>query len=206
MLSSLRIGQRLAIGFGALCLIIGVSTLVTVYNVSRIDHMADNMASFRMPAADAGGKMLIEVNASLAALRGYLLTGNAQFKTDRAANWTAFDEAATEFDKHAKKFQQQTDIEKWAESKKAIVALKAAQEKAENIAHTPDAQPALQILSKDAAPRANAMFLAISKMIDEEGNLEATVARKALLKDMADFRGSLGLSVANIRAFLLTAN
>jgi methyl-accepting chemotaxis protein len=64
----------------------------------------------------------------------------------------------------------------------------------------------LQILSKDAAPRANAMFLAISKMIDEEGNLEATTARKALLKDMADFRGSLGLSVANIRAFLLTAN
>jgi methyl-accepting chemotaxis protein len=50
------------------------------------------------------------------------------------------------------------------------------------------------------------MFKAISSMIDEEGKLEATPARKALLKEMADFRGSLGLAVANIRAFLLTAN
>jgi len=41
-------------------------------------------------------------------------------------------------------------------------------------------------------------------MIDEEQGLETTPERKALLGTMADVRGTMGISLANIRAYLLT--
>jgi signal transduction histidine kinase len=44
----------------------------------------------------------------------------------------------------------------------------------------------------------------ITAMINAEKKLAATGERKALLAAMADVRGSLGLGLANIRAFLLT--
>ena len=51
-----------------------------------------------------------------------------------------------------------------------------------------------------------AMSKEITKMIDAELKLDATKARKNLLGMMADVRGSLGLGLANIRAYLLSGD
>ncbi|MCK4865971.1 MAG: HAMP domain-containing protein [Gammaproteobacteria bacterium] len=50
------------------------------------------------------------------------------------------------------------------------------------------------------------MVSEITKMINMEAKLSATPERKALLGMMADVRGSTGLALANIRAFLLTGD
>jgi len=63
-----------------------------------------------------------------------------------------------------------------------------------------------QILFKDAAPQAAIIVSTITEMIDAETKLEATPERKELLGIMADVRGSMGLALANIRAFLLSGD
>ncbi|MCK5387131.1 MAG: HAMP domain-containing protein [Gammaproteobacteria bacterium] len=50
------------------------------------------------------------------------------------------------------------------------------------------------------------MVAEITKIINMEAKLSATPERKALLGMMADVRGSTGLALANIRAFLLTGD
>ncbi|HID48862.1 MAG TPA: methyl-accepting chemotaxis protein, partial [Chromatiales bacterium] len=46
----------------------------------------------------------------------------------------------------------------------------------------------------------------ITRMIDLEGKLEGTAERKSILYMMADVRGTTGLALANIRAFLLSGD
>ncbi|MEY8213313.1 MAG: methyl-accepting chemotaxis protein, partial [Colwellia sp.] len=62
------------------------------------------------------------------------------------------------------------------------------------------------LLLTDAAPRASQMLVHITEIIDEEGLLEATEARKLLLKNLADTRGSFAVGLANIRAYLLSGD
>jgi methyl-accepting chemotaxis protein len=50
------------------------------------------------------------------------------------------------------------------------------------------------------------IIAALTAIIDVESTLPATPARKALLKILADSRGSFALGLANIRAFILTGD
>ncbi|MDH5368770.1 MAG: methyl-accepting chemotaxis protein, partial [Gammaproteobacteria bacterium] len=80
------------------------------------------------------------------------------------------------------------------------------QQEIEDIANTIDSTPAQKMLFDDAAPRAAKLSALITKMINIEGKQEADNTRRKVLLAMADVRGSLGLGLANIRAFLLAGD
>ena len=69
----------------------------------------------------------------------------------------------------------------WSQAKPLLRDLRAAQEKAEAIAHTPDAQPATKILATEAAPLADLMLQKATAIIDEEAKIASTDTRKSLL-------------------------
>jgi len=62
------------------------------------------------------------------------------------------------------------------------------------------------VLFDEAAPHAAIMSKNITQLIDIEATLEATAQRKQLLGMMADVRGTIGLGLANIRAYLLSGD
>src|SRR5579872_2851881 len=64
-------------------------------------------------------EMVSDLYATLAHLRGYLLTGNPQAKADRAALWKEFDAAQAEFDKMAAQFNP-ADARIWGDTKKLL--------------------------------------------------------------------------------------
>ena len=82
----------------------------------------------------------------------------------------------------------------------------SAQQDVENIAHRPENIPSINLLLTEAAPKAKKVIESITTLINEESSLEATPERKHLLKLLADSRGSFALSLANIRAYLLSGN
>ncbi|PWB61606.1 MAG: methyl-accepting chemotaxis protein [Bradyrhizobiaceae bacterium] len=202
----LRIGGRLTAGFVALCLVLAGAVGYTVVTVGGISVLVDRMVMLRAPAALGSTEMVGYLQSTLATLRGYLLTGNPQGKADRAAMWRELDATAAEFDKMAERFTNPENKRKWAEVKTLLAEFRAAQDKAESVAFTPDAYPATKLLTTEAAPRAEAMLGALSRMIDEEERLEATPERKRMFKAMADARGSLAVAVAQLRMFLLTGD
>ena len=133
-----------------------------------------------------------------------MLTGNPAFKAERAAVWADIHNITTEMDRLSANWTNPDNVERWATFKSVLNEFAVAQQKVEDIAHTPDEQPATDILVTQAAPRAATIVKSITGMIDAEQNLAATPERKAILGMMADVRGTMGMSLANIRAFLLT--
>ena len=200
----LRTRGRLMAGFAAICAVLAASVGYTVFTVGDVSGNVERMANLRTPVALESTELVGNVYSTLATLRGYLLSGNPQGKKDRAAMWEELDRSRTAFDKMAAQFTNPENKRKWEETKTLLVEFRAAQDKAERIAFTPDAQPATKLLMTEAAPRVEAMAGALTKMIDEEGGREATPERKKLLKDLADTRGNLGLAASDIRAYLLS--
>jgi methyl-accepting chemotaxis protein len=134
------------------------------------------------------------------------LTGNPQGKLDRTAMWKEMDSTAAAFDEMASQFTNPENKRKWVEAKALFAEFRAAQDKAEAIAFTPDAYPATKLLVSEASPRAEIIFSEITGMINEEEGLEATAERKRLLKAMADTRGNFAAATAQLRMYLLSGD
>ena len=203
---SLNIASRLWLGFAAICLVLAAAVTYTSMTLGSVTDIAQRITTLRAPTANTSADLTAQMNASLATLRGYLLTGKEQLKAERKATWTSIAALSSEMDELSKSFTVAENREKWAAARDLFVKLQATQDKAEGLAFTPDAFPATKILTQDAAPRAKALAAAITRMIEDEAKQAATPERKALLKSMADVRGNFGLSLANIRAFLLSGD
>jgi methyl-accepting chemotaxis protein len=148
--SSLRIGQRLWLGFGILCGLIGLVSGLIVYEARGVRTLSERMIGFRMPVAQAGLKIEADLYASLAALRGYLLTGNDSFKAERADSWTDIEAGVAAMNRLAPRFTDPRNIASWTEVKELLAGLRVAQDKAESLGATKEG---IQVLVTEAVPR-----------------------------------------------------
>ncbi len=203
---NLNIRARLILGFAALALTLAIAVGTTIWKVSSIGTQTERIVELRVPTAFASTSIVNGINASLAALRGWMLIDKEAFKTQRAAVWADIAQQRKEMDRLSRTWTNPANVKKWAEFKVILDEFEIAQQQVEDIAHTPDEQPATKLLVEEAAPLAAVIIKAITKIINIEATLEATSERKALLGMMADVRGSMGLALANIRAFLLTGD
>lgn len=206
ILANLSVKAKLASGFAAITLLLAAVVGIALYSVGNVGKDMTRVVDLRVPTSQASARMVNNINASLANLRGYMLTGNNAFKDARARDW---DQIATDkamIDGLSKNWTVAKNVEQWKTFKVTLAEFKTAQHQVEAIAKTEDEQPATRILIQDAAPRAAVMIAEITAMIDAEAKLSASPQRKALLGMMADVRGTTGLALANIRAFLLTGD
>jgi len=203
---NLNITGRLLAGFAAVVAILAVAVGTSVVIVNGVSGAVDRMVTLRTPVAIESTQLVGNLYSTLATLRGYLLTGNPQGKADRAAMWKEMDATAAEFDKMSERFSNPENRRKWVEVKALLGEFRAAQDRAEALAFTPDAFPATKLLVTEAAPLADAMFSDITKMINEEERLEATPERKRLLKTMADVRGNFAAAMAQLRMYLISGD
>jgi methyl-accepting chemotaxis protein len=203
---NLRIRGRLILGFGILCLLLAGAVTTTIIKVRSINEATAKNVSLRMPTAMTAGDLVSGVYASLASLRGWLLTGNEAFKAERAGLWKRIQAGASDMDQLASEWTNSNNNVDWKEARPLLDELRSAQDKAEAIAHTIDEQPAAKILANEAAPLAKLMLQKATAIINEEGSIASTDSRKSLLIDFADLRGSMAMAIGAIRAYLLTAD
>jgi len=203
-LKHLNIRNRLILGFGAICLVLVIAVSTTIWNLGTITREVQRVDSLRVPTSAASAAMAEEIYASLANLRGWMLTGNDKFRQARQETWTRIAQNNQRMDALSKNWTNPENVRAWTDFKKILAEFSAAQDTVEKIANSPKQYPANVILLGEAAPRAAVMFKMITRMIDLEAGMPATAQRKKLLGMMADVRGTLGLGLANIRAFLLT--
>ena len=202
----LTVRNRLIAGFAAMGLVLAAAIGATFWEVSHISEESDRIVNLRVPTATASARMVNNINASLAALRGWMLTGNESFKDDRTAIWKDIDQTAADLVHFSAKWTNPANVKKLKEFNEILAEFQAAQAKVEAIAHSPDAFPANKILVEEAAPRSSILFAEITKMIEIEQTLAATSARKEVLGIMADVRGTVAGGLASIRAYLLTGD
>jgi methyl-accepting chemotaxis protein len=203
---NLRITGRLVVGLATLTALLALAVGYTSLTLSGVNQNVGRMVNLRTPVAIEITQMVGNLYSTLATLRGYLLSGNQQDKIDRAAMWMELDSSIADFDKKAERFTNPDNRRKWSEAKALFSEFRAAQEKAESIAFTSDAFPATKLLLTEAAPQVQTMFTELSKMINEEERLEASIERKRLLKTMADARANIAAAAATLRMYLLSGD
>lgn len=202
--NNLSISRKLAVGFGSLGMIIFLLVGIVNIQASRTATVSDRVMDLRIPTANASLEMLNGINHALAALRGWMILGNERFVEERNTAWEQEIWPAYRFMEQAsQQWTNPENVERFEVIKSVLPAFETYQKEIEDIAQSTGNVPALQMLTEQAVPQSTAIFQNITQMIDIEAEQPATAERKALLGMMADVRGSTGMAVANIRAYLL---
>jgi methyl-accepting chemotaxis protein len=202
----LNIRGRLILGFSALCILLAGVVATTLLKVHTVNGATERTINLRVPTAMTANDLVAAIYASLASLRGWLITGNEAFKAERAIAWKQIQKQGAEMDRLSGHWTVEQNKVDWKTAKPLLDELRNAQDKAETIAHTLDEQPAAKILATEAAPLAKLMLQKATAIINEEGTIPSTDARKSLLIGFADLRGSMAMAIGDIRAYLLTAD
>jgi len=209
MNTSLR--TKLGISFGVIFLLLLISTIYNLANVSKIDDINSRVTTLRFTTVNAGKDIVNGINSSLAALRGYIILGSdpgkaEMMKKQRQQAWDNIDRNIALFTKLSVNWTDPNNVKTLTSLKTTLSDFKIAQKKVEDIAQAPENIVSYQLLLSDAAPRAATILANISTIIDLESDLPATPERKMLLKLLADSRGSFAIGLANIRAYLLSGD
>lgn len=204
---SMKLGTKISLGFAIITVILIGAVVTTIFFVGKSSKMTMQLTDLRVPTAQASLMMLNGMNHSLAALRGWIILGKDKFKEERSKAWSdEIDWAFGELKKYSVNWTSKENIDRLKIIEDNLGLFKQYQQEIEEIAQSLDNTPALKMLFEQAAPQAAKLGTNITKMIDLEGELEATKERKALLGMMADVRGTTGLGLANIRAYLISGD
>lgn len=200
-----KIRSRLFAGFGAISLILLAVATISWWQVTSIGKQTQGIVEQRVPTAIASARLVNGINASLAALRGWMLTGDERYKQERLDVWVNIELAEASLDNLSANWQGAKQRDSWMEIKSVLELFKAAQVRVEAIANSPDEQPATQLLVSEAKPLVDQMLRSISGVLQDEGDQPATESRKKLFATMNNVRAGLAVSEANLRGFLLSA-
>ena len=152
-LPSLKIGQRLYAGFAVVLLLLAGAVGTTLWMVSDISASTKRIADLRAPTALASQRLSARLEGSLAALRGFMLTGRDAFKVTRAGDWIAIDETTVQLDQLSSGWTNQKNKDAWAQFKEISAEFRKAQTAVEAAVNPTDPAPALALLINEAAPR-----------------------------------------------------
>lgn len=197
---------RLMAGLASIVTIMGIVVLINIIQINRNQTLTERMVDIQAPLVQASLKLKSGIDASLASLRGWMLLGDAQFLEARKAIIAEqIDPALAQLHVLASpddlEIQQQlTEIDQQLDDLMEILG------KIESVAHNPENIPALKKFKEEAEPLADIMAARIARMIDLEKYMESSKLRKQVLANMAEVQGTLVLTIANIRAFLLTGD
>ena len=153
--AQLNIRGRLILGFSLLCILLAAVVGTTMVKVRTVSESTDRTVNLRVPTAMTASDLVAGIYASLASLRGFLVTGNDVFKSERATLWKDIQAHGSDMDRLSDRWTVEQNEVDWKQAKPLLDELRNAQDKAEAISHTIDEQPAAKILATEAAPLAN---------------------------------------------------
>ncbi|PWC42806.1 HAMP domain-containing methyl-accepting chemotaxis protein [Azospirillum sp. TSO22-1] len=167
--NNLRIGRRLMIGFAAVIVLLVVNVAVALMLANGGKTMATRIADMRMPTALASDGIYANLNGSLAAMRGFLLTGAPALRAERAEAWAEIGRLRTEMDRLSVSWTSEANRRAWAEVRPLLDELRTVQDGAEAAATAGERDRSIRILAEEALPRATRLKLLLDGGKDAAG-------------------------------------
>ena len=144
------IKARLLAGFAAMAALLALIVAMIAYEAGAIRARTTTIAEIRTPTVMVSYAIAREVNGTVAALRGYLLTSDAAFRAELERHWTGMATLRQEMDALAPRWIVEENRSQWFQTKALLDELQAIQGRAE----TADRETGVAIMAKEAAPRA----------------------------------------------------
>ena len=204
---NMKLYHKTGVGFTVIGIVLTIVVLATVFQVTQLMNINNRVVNLRVPTARASLMMLNGLNHSLAALRGWMILGKDSFKSERQYSWDhEIDPSFQALKKFSQNWTNPENVTRLRKIESIIDDFKQVQLEIEDIAQTKENVPSVKLLFDKAAPQAAIMAEQITTMIDLEAELPGTPERKTYLGIMADVRGTTGLGLAAIRAYLLSGD
>src|ERR1700730_4298008 len=119
----LNIRGRLILGFSVLCILLAGVIGTTIIKVRTVNEATDRTVSLRVPTAMTASDLVAGVYASLASLRGWLITGNDAFKAERAGLWQDIQTRGSEMDRLSRHWTVEQNRQDWMPDKPFLGAV-----------------------------------------------------------------------------------
>lgn len=206
-LKSWSLRAKLNIGLALMFLTITVTGAFTLIMVKQNLGATEEVTRHVTPMALASLRILGGLEHSQAALRGWMLLGDPQFRKERR---TAIEQ---EILPALAQLKTQTETPSnplhppaadLARIEQLLTDALAHQQAIEDIAWTPDNIPAVQLLIEQAAPLSSILSNSLTHLIDLERHRESNASHRELPFILAHAQGSANNAAANLRDYLLT--
>ena len=158
LFGNITITKRLYGGFAVLVVMLACAVGASLWQVGSVEQTSARIATLRAPTALAAESLTADLQGSLAALRGYILTGNDTFKADRATAWEAIAATSAQMDELSQRWTNPANVAAWGEFKTVRDAFAEAQKAVEATADPANPAPAVAMLVKEAVPRSVALL------------------------------------------------
>ncbi len=203
-LKDVEINTLVNTGLVLIIFLFGALAIIGQFDISRILKESIQVTFLRAPTAESSAAVNTAINKSLAALRGWVLIEDDSFLKKRQEAWRTIRFEEKSLIELSKKWSEPKNKKRLNEAIKLLDLLEHEQMEIELIAHNIDNIPSLKILLNSGDPVATSIVTNITTMINYAKTQKATSKRLTILGEVADFRGSFALSVASMRAYLLT--
>ncbi len=160
--SKLNIRARLVLGFAAVCAISAGTVVAIMWSMGGVEARIARIAHLRVPTTISSARMANDLNASVAALRGWMLTGDSSFKAERAAIWRDIDAVRADLDRLSAQWTTPDTVARWTTFKATLDEFRAAQRRVEALAHGAEERPAAPIFLTETMPRADRLLESLS--------------------------------------------
>ncbi len=152
-MKKISFGQQILFSFGAIAFAFIVASYIVQYHTKKLTNSIERVEQLRLPTAQASQNLSRGISQSLAALRGWLILADPQFKVEREEVWLRrIDPALDQLSILSKKWTNQDDIVRLEDVRLELEIFKRAQEEIVDISHTIDATPAKKFLLKMLSP------------------------------------------------------
>ncbi len=200
------LGVKIGSGFMISALLLSTIVGVTLYLVSNISNSSENLFDTDVPINHHSLNIQVQVNRSQAALQAWIYQNKQSYNQEFTSAWKEIHISLNQLSQLVASSDDKYTQQKLTLIEQDLKGLEKHQMEVRDIAHSPDNQPGMKILTKQAAPLVEKIYDKITSMIENQMESSQLGQRNLLMKNMADFRGSMANSVAAIRGFLLTAN
>ncbi len=175
MFKDMKLRTRILCGFGIITFILITAVMASIWQFGKTNKVTSLLINLRAPTVQTSMSMQNGVNRSLAALRGWIILGDDQFKTERANAWSEdLDKSFADMKIYATNWTNQEYVERLNIIENKLDDFKIYQQEIEDIAQTRDNTPALKILLEEAAPLADILSENITRMIDIEAQYDTS--------------------------------
>jgi CHASE3 domain sensor protein len=205
-LKNRSIGVRLIIGFGVMIAITMAAVLFNYFGSSSATTNINRTDDVRVPAALASSQAQASLLRMLSDVRGYLALGQPEFRVSYEESRRAFESDLGELKQLSDNLNPENqrrlkELEaafiEWSELPDELFALRDDQLERE---------PAYNILATDGILLGGTVLIELSKMIEEQGQREATAENIDVLADMAQFQGTFASMLSGLRGYVTTRN
>ncbi|MDO8359694.1 MAG: hypothetical protein Q7T08_06605, partial [Devosia sp.] len=169
LFKKLKISHRLYAGFAVLLLLLAGAVGTTLWLVSGIETVSNRVATLRTPTALTAERLTADLQGTLAALRGYILTGKENFKAERAGQWADITAQSAVMDGLSARWTNAANLAAWTEFKTIRDEFSLAQDGVEKIVDSANTKAAVDMLVAEAAPRANPLLTILLGPISPAG-------------------------------------